>query len=72
MRNDNKKSIFAVATVMNISAKFQLFPHIASEYLCAHFASFCESNSDVWTKIICFSEDYSLDIPLKLLSRSLQ
>ena len=60
------------ANLTNISAKFQLFPHMASEEMILLFVCFLCGNSEVWIKIICLAEDYSSDISVKLLSKYLQ
>ena len=58
---------------MNISAKFQLHPLMASEeiFFWYFFANF-QSNSLVWTKLTCLVEDFSRKVSVTFLSKYLQ
>ena len=73
------KNIIFVDTVMNISAKFQLYPPHGFwvDDFWIFFLKFSilvanQNNSEVWTKIICLLEDYSMNISIKLLSKYMQ
>ena len=75
-----KNIIYVEANVMNMYAKFQLHPLMASEEkifnifskiypLCCHGN---QSNSAIWTKFIWIIEDYSRNISVEKNSKYLQ
>ena len=52
--HDNK-IVFVEATVMNVAAKFQIYPLIASEEMIFSCHD-NQSNGGVWTKMMCLGE----------------
>ena len=80
MSNGNKRK-YEGANVMNISAKFQFHPPMASEekifeYFVMQISPFgCygnQSNLVVWTRFTWSVENYSRNISVKRLSKYLQ